>query len=58
MLGMVVENEMHVLFHCNLYDLYDHGKDSNCIKTTRNTLTNYNKHVEVCFLILIRISAG
>ena len=49
MLGMVVENEMHVLFHCNLYDLFDHGKDSNCIKTTRNTFTNYNKHFKSVF---------
>ena len=40
-----VENEMHVLFHCNLYD------DLRKILFTKIKLfTNYNNHVKVCFL--------
>ena len=44
-----VENEMHVLFHCNLYD--DLRKILFIKINERNTLfTNYNNHDKVCFL--------
>ena len=44
-----VENEMHVLFHCNLYD--DLRKILFIKINERNKLfTNYNNHDKVCFL--------
>ena len=44
-----VENEMHILFHCNLYDdlrkiLFIKIKDRN------TSFTNHNNHDKVCFL--------
>ena len=53
MLGMVF-NELkmkctcYFTVTCMTYMIM--GKDSSCIKTTRNTFANYNKHVQVCFL--------
>ena len=54
-----VENEMHVLFQCNLYD--DLRKILFIKINERNKLfTNYNNHVKYVFFltILIHTSAG